>query len=214
MSLMWPVLQKFVAAVLATVYSSDADVLADKHIASWCHEMQSQTGGQMTSFPDITTVEGLVDAVTLCIHIASPQHNSVNYLQCYYQSFVPNKPASLSSPLPTSLPELLAYKEKDLIRALPVKDEKVWLMSSQLPYLLSYSVSEDQTLVQYAKNLEDECREKKGEKWGCVEMAAKGLYEDLLELGVRFNENSERMDDRILPYDVMNPTELAVSVLI
>ena len=41
-------------------------------------------------------------------------HNSVNYLQCYYQSFVPAKPASLMAPLPRTLEELINYTEQDI----------------------------------------------------------------------------------------------------
>jgi len=42
----------------------------------------------MPSFPELNTLEELVSTVVMCIHIASPQHNSVNYLvreleQCF-----------------------------------------------------------------------------------------------------------------------------------
>jgi hypothetical protein len=121
------------------------------------------------------------------------------------------------APLPQSLEALMAYTEKDMINALPVKDSQVWLMSSQLPYMLSYSVAEDQTLLNYARELEDEAREKKSldaKKWNSIEAASKSLYDDLLDLGVKFNGHSQQMDDQIVAYRVMDPTKLAVSVLI
>lgn len=132
-------------------------------------------------------------------------------------SFVPNKPASFMAPLPRSLEALMAYTEKDMVNALPVKDSQVWLMSSQLPYMLSYSVAEDQTLLSYARELEDEARQKKAldtRKWESIEVASKSLYDDLLDLGVKFNGHSQQMDDQIVAYRVMDPTKLAVSVLI
>ena len=214
MSLMWPVLCKFVASMLRTVYQSDAEVEQDASVASWCAEMQSPTGGQMTSFPDIKTFDELTNAVAMCIHLASPQHSSINYLQCYYMAFVPSKPACLMSPVPTTLRELQQFTEADMLAALPIKDHQIWLKSSQLPYLLSYAVTEEQTLVSYARSLEAQARAEKGEKWEELQFAAKTFYDDLMQLGIAFNANSQAMDDSIVAYNVMDPTELAVSILI
>lgn len=214
MNLMWPVLQSFISSVLKVFYLSDADVEKDPAIASWSTEMRSPQGGQLSSFPKIKTLDDLTNAVVMCIHIASPQHNAVNYLQDYYMSFVPSKPASLMSPLPNSIEDLNAYREPDMMAALPVNDPRVWLMSSQLPYLLSYRVAEDQTLLNYAESLCKLSSQKTGDEWKSVSEAAKVFYADLLELGARFRKNSEEMDRDVVPYHVMDPTELAVSVLI
>ena len=159
---MWPVLYKFVWNMLSTVYKSDDDVMGDEAVQNWRAEMQSPTGDQMSSFPDIRTMEELTGAVMMCIYIASPQHNSVNYLQSYYMSFVPNKPACLMAPLPTRLSQLMQYGEREMMNALPVKDPRVYVMCSQLPHLLSEPVAEDQTLVAYARTLQMEARTKKG----------------------------------------------------
>jgi hypothetical protein len=215
---MWQVIHDFVSSVLATVYKTDVDVAADKSVASWCAEMHSSTGGQMLSFPHVSTIEDLTNAVGMCIHIACPQHNSVNYLQCYYMSFVPNKPASLMASLPTRLEDLMRYKEKDIVAALPEENHQIWLLSSQLPYLLSYAAAEDQTLVNYAQALQDEAKAKGAngdrEKWVQIQASAKTFYDDLLSLGEKFNENSQQLDDTTVPYHVMDPTKLAVSILI
>ncbi len=211
---MWEVLHKFVFSVLSTVYKTDFDVVADNSVASWCAEMHSPTGGQMGTFPDIKSIDDLANAVVMCIHTASPQHNSVNYLQCYYMSFVPNKPGCLNTPLPATLEALLKLKEEDIVAALPVHDEQVWLLSSQLPYLLSYGVAEDQTLMNYAQQLVEEAKEKEGDGWREIGRAAAALNSDLWQLGVVFNKHSEEMDDKIVAYNVMDPTELAVSILI
>ena len=65
------------------------------------HKSANDGGANLKSFPTLSTVNELVDCVTMCIHIASPQHMAVNYLQNYYQSFVVNKPACMYRPLPT-----------------------------------------------------------------------------------------------------------------
>lgn len=214
MSLMWAVLYKFVGNMLATVYQNDDDVMDDKAVQDWCAEMQSPTGGQMSSFPDIRTMDELTCAVVMCIHIASPLHSSVNCLQSYYMSFIPNKPACLMSPLPATLSQLMHYGERDMMAALPIKDPRIWMMSSQVPYLLSESVADDQTMAVYAQTLQAEARMKKGPKWQQVEKSAAEFHSDLMGLTEDFRNNSEQMDDKVMPYDVMDPAELAVGILI
>ncbi len=169
----------------------------------------------MPSFPALTTIDELTNAVVMCIHIASPLHNSVNYLQCYYMSFVPAKPSCLMAPLPRTISELMNYTEIEVIHALPVTNPQVWLLGSQLPYLLSYGVSDDQTLFSYAKMLEEEARAKDGHQWRGIEVAAANFHHDLLTLSELFLGNGTEIDDRAGPrYNVMDPTEMAVSILI
>ncbi len=43
--------------------------------------------------------------------------SDVNYLQDYYQCFVPNKPSCLCKPLPLTIEELNAYTEEHLVQA-------------------------------------------------------------------------------------------------
>jgi hypothetical protein len=211
MILMWRVLRTFVSSVLATVYTTDAQVANDRHIKYWHANMSGASEGQMSSFPIITTIDGLTDAVTMCIHIASPQHTAVNYLQDYYQSFVINKPPALFSPLPTSLAALQAYQEPDLVQALPVNNLREWLLASHLPHLLSFRVAEDQNLVNYAVSVA-QLAEQKGETE--IAAAAKKLFSDLMQLTAVFERNSKEMDDQTFPYEVMDPKVTASSILI
>ncbi|KAJ8060800.1 hypothetical protein OCU04_009884 [Sclerotinia nivalis] len=223
MSILWPILFKFVSSMLATYYTGDADVAKDTCVSTWCNEMQSPMGGQMSTFPRIRTLDELTNAITMCIHIASPQHNAINYPQNYYMSFIPNKPPSLQQPLPGSLSALQRYKEVDVINSLPVNDPSVWIQASQLPYLLSYRVAEDQTLSAYARELRDATINPRGRFAGPgdtgrrtegVRRAAEKLLLDLDVAARKFKENSEAMSEGIAPYYVMDPGELAVSVLI
>jgi hypothetical protein len=104
MSLMWPVLRKFVASHISKAYEGrDSNVVADAELSAFCAEMRG--AARITSFPDVKTVEDLIDMVnsvslhlmipidqifsqvTMCIHIAAPQHTAVNYLQVNQRSY-------------------------------------------------------------------------------------------------------------------------------
>ncbi|KIY02439.1 uncharacterized protein Z520_02578 [Fonsecaea multimorphosa CBS 102226] len=211
MILMWQILRKFVSAVLAIDIHSDEQVAKDDQIGDWTKEMQSDDGGQMKSFPVIKTFEDLVDAVTMCIHIASPQHTAINYLQAYYQTFVISKPSALFSPLPKSLDDLKAYEEEDMVAAYPIKHAREWLLASHIPWLLSYRVAEEQNLLNFAlstaklASLNNQTQ---------LAAAAAQLYADLMEMAEVFKKNSKDMDDQTKPYDVMDPEATAVSILL
>ncbi|KAL9113189.1 MAG: hypothetical protein Q9187_007648, partial [Circinaria calcarea] len=210
-SLLWKVLRTFVSSVLATHFTSDDQVTRDSSIAAWVAEMRGASGANIKSFPEIKTIDELVDAVVMCIHIASPQHTAVNYLQEYYQSFVINKPPALCAPPPNSLQTLRAYKESDLMKALPVNRPREWLLASHLPHLLSYKVAEDQNLLNYAVSLA-KISALKGDS--AVASAATTLYTQLVECIEIFKQNSKDMDDNTIPYDVLDPVATAISILI
>jgi hypothetical protein len=133
---MWFKIHSFVAEMLGIHYgkgsAADQAVLADESVQNWVKVMRAPAGPQGTggaalkTFPTISTLPELVDAVTMCIHLASPQHTAVNYLQNYYQSFVINRPPCLYRPLPTSRDELDHYKERDLVEALPMNHPRDW----------------------------------------------------------------------------------------
>ncbi len=78
-SRMWDIIRKFVQTVLQESYpGGDAQVANDRSISAFYQEVRSRSGGQLSSFPDIKTLDELIDFVTMCIHIASPQHTAVN----------------------------------------------------------------------------------------------------------------------------------------
>jgi len=208
---MWQVLRKFVEAVILIDIHSNEQVASDKQIQAWTQEMRSDEGGQLKSFPEIKTIADLVDAVTMCIHIASPQHTAINYLQSYYQAFVPNKPSALFAPLPKSLDELKAYKEQNLVGAYPIKHAREWLLGSHVPHLLSYRVAEDQNLLNFALSAAKLATLNKQDQ---LAAAAAQLYADLMQLVDVFKKNSKDLDDQKKSYDVMDPKVTAVSILL
>lgn len=228
--LMWQVLRKFVKTFLANGgqdFDTDARVAADQDIKRWCDEMRSKDGGQLESWPEIKTVDQLVDCVTMCIYIASPLHTAVNYLQEYYQSYVVNRAPAVCAPLPTSLQQLKGFQEADLMASLPINRPKEWLLASHLVHLLNFRVAEDQNLLNYAVSLyhitAPESAGGSGE--ANLRAAAKSLVDDLTTLGDTkdglgnvipgvLSKISDSLDAQEMPYRVLQPIDTAVSILI
>jgi len=215
MFLMWNAIRRFVAKMISIQFKTDAEVANDKFIEAWCRELQSKDGGQITTFPTITTIDSLVDAVTMCIHIASPQHTAVNYLQNYYQAFVINKPPALFTPLPSTLTDLKKYTELDLVKALPIGRQRQWLLASTIPWLLSFRPADENNLINYAASLWNLYKYKTEAEHGPdIKMCAESFYNDLRELVFTFRKNSQGMSDGTIPYVVMDPANTAVAILI
>ncbi|KAJ4480259.1 lipoxygenase [Lentinula aciculospora] len=209
-SQMWNIIRKFVGTVLAKEYvGGDREVLSDGSIADFCDEVRAHDGGQLTSFPEIKTLDELIDFVTMCIHIAAPQHTAVNCLQQYYQTFVPNKPSALHSPLPESLLDLRSFTEDDVLAALPLKQPRDWLLMAQVPYLLSFEVPEDSTILHYAETASNSKSTP-----DIIRTAARALKADLETFIHTVEQNSRELDDQQTPYLVLDPSQTAISILI
>ncbi|KAJ5968213.1 hypothetical protein N7501_004461 [Penicillium viridicatum] len=190
----------------------DKKVEADISIRKWWQEMQAPSGADLRSFPEIKTFEQLVDCVTMCIHIASPQHTAVNYLQDYYQGFVINKPSCLFAPPPTSLKDLLAYTETDLIKALPIGYTREWLLSSHVPYLLSFKPDEKkETLIGCIESARALVHDKESPEYKVLD----NFWNELGKSAKEFQQYAdEKWDAKDIPYTVLKPKFNAVSILI
>ena len=210
---MWQTIRKFVASMIGvSKFSQDAAVATDPQIRSWCSQVQTQ--GQIPTFPSIQTTPQLIDAITMCIHIASPQHTAVNYLQNFYMGFVPSKPACLYTPLPTTREALGRIREEDLLRALPVGHQREWLLATQIPWLLSFKPAEEANLFTYSDSLYSLLRKKSGATDREKVQIARVFHEDLRGLIEVFKRNSDAMTKDTVPYIVMTPSSTAVSILI
>ncbi|KAF8426064.1 lipoxygenase [Tirmania nivea] len=211
MNLMWQKLRCFVAGYLSAFpeYDTDEDIAQDDEIAYWCSEIRGPLRGNLKLFPTIKTRDELIDALTMCIHIASPQHTAINYLQRYYMSLVINKPPAFCTPLPDSLKTLEGYGQQQLFDALPVRKQwaQQYMLASHLPWLLSYQVASAQNLINYAITLASFST-------GKVQEAAKQFEADLYSLKKQFDEHNTQLDDKQLNYSVMDPELTAVSILI
>ncbi|KAK0619383.1 lipoxygenase [Immersiella caudata] len=209
---LWGVLRKYVQTMLEIHYPNDAKVAADQALQDWSNEVK--TAAHMPSFPEIKTVDSLVDAITMCIHIAAPFHSAVNYLQSFYQIFVINKPPSLCSPPPATLDQLKGYKEPNLVAALPINRQRQWLLSAQVPWLLSFKVEDERSLINFAASQWSVYKYKKEQADVKIRDASQTLYTDLQGLQKTFFYNSAGMDKGSIPYMVLDPGLTAVSILI
>ncbi|KAL2175190.1 lipoxygenase [Thermothelomyces heterothallicus CBS 202.75] len=205
-------IRAYVKAMLHIRFPSDGDVAADEDIQRWVNE--TKTAAHMPTFPEIKTLDALVDAVTMCIFIASPFHTAINYLQNFYQAFVIAKPPALCTAPPTTLEELQEYKEHDLIAALPINRQRQWLLAAQVPWLLSFKVEPDRSLLNYAASQWYVHKYKRGEDDVRIKKASERLYSDLQRMQKTFFRNSLAMDRGSIPYMVLDPGLTAVSILI
>jgi hypothetical protein len=218
---MWYKIRAYVEEMLKIKYNSadaDAEVADDVHIRGWYTEMQTsptERGAGLKTFPTIKTLNDLIDAVTMCIHLASPQHTSVNYLQNYYQAFVVNKPPCLYTKPPASIAELRAYTEDDLVRALPINHTQEWLLASHIPYLLSFKPGDKESLIIYAASKYHVYKFKHSETELKVKDAAARFYKSLASSEIEFKKYAEDADESdVIMYDVLSPSWNAVSILI
>ncbi|KAK0727514.1 lipoxygenase [Lasiosphaeria miniovina] len=209
---LWEVLRAYTKSMLLLSHPTDKSVAGDKYLQDWAKEVQ--TSAFMPSFPDIKTVDQLVDAVTMCIHVASPFHSAVNYLQNFYQVFVAAKPPALCQAPPTSLEQLKAFKESDLVAALPINRQRQWMLAAQLPWLLSFKVDDERSLMNYAVSQWNVYKYKKAPADQKVKEASEALYVGLQGLRKTFFFNSTGMDKGSIPYMVLDPGFTAVSILI
>ncbi|KAF5123430.1 putative linoleate 9S-lipoxygenase 3 [Metarhizium anisopliae] len=208
---MWSCIREYVMTMLRTYYKDDKMVQQDQRLMDWSKEVQ--TNGFIKTFPTIGTLDQLCDAVTMSIHIAAPFHTAVNYLQNFYQAFVLAKPPCLCSKMPENVKDLNKYTEKNLVDALPIGRQRQWLLSVQIPWLLSFKVPSDRSLITFAQS---QWRAHYGNDRADQEIRAisKRFYNELRKLEVEFLATSHAMDDGSIPYMVMDPTNTAVSILI
>lgn len=217
---MWYKIRSYVKSMLLLRYCGedpDLRVRQDQDVQNWSQEMRASVqdkGANMKTFPEFQTLDDLIDAITMCIHIASPQHTSVNYLQNYYQAFVVNKPPCFYTAPPTSREQLQAYTEPDLVAALPMNHPHEWLLASHVPYLLSFKPGDKESLIIYAASKYQIYKFKAGTRNEAVADAAARFYRDLAESEGEFKAYGEDTDDGTVVYNVLSPSWNAVSILI
>lgn len=112
--LVWDAISQWVNNYLRVYYLSDGDVRGDTELAGWVSDVT--TNGLVARFPAITSIQQLVDVVTMLIFSASVQHSAVNFPQWPYLSYVPAAPGFSAMPLPSAG---VAYTEDDWLAMLP-----------------------------------------------------------------------------------------------
>ncbi|KAF7557089.1 hypothetical protein G7Z17_g908 [Cylindrodendrum hubeiense] len=211
---MWNTIRTYVKTMLLIEYDEKVvgkRVQDDDTLKKWTTEIR--TGGWIKTFPDINTLDDLCDAVTMSIHIAAPFHTAVNYLQNFYQAFVIAKPPALCQPLPVNLAELNAYTERSLVAALPCGRQRQWLLSVQVPWLLSFKVPDERSLLSFAQS-QWHTHRRGDDNDKKIAKASEDLYNNLQKLIKEYVLTSRGMDKDSIPYTVLDPGNTAVSILI
>jgi len=209
---MWSTIHGYVKKIIGHYYKNDAAVCADRYLKNFVNELRggdgvSTEGGHLPQFPVLDTVPKLIDAITMCIHIAAPQHTAVNYLQQLYLSFIPNRPGSLYTPPASSLSQLKSIGEKEVMDALPLNDPFKWMLMAQVPYLLSEEVKRGESMVDYAETVAKHYNP-------VVAAAGEVLRRDIHELGKTFRKMSKENDDKVTEYSVLYPNLMAAAIVI
>lgn len=111
------------------------------------------------------------------------------------------------------------------MNSLPINRPQEWLLASHLVHLLNFRVAEDQNILNYAVSLYHLSAPGTGSGETHIQDAAKTLVDDLIELGDTkdnvgnvipgvLSRISDALDNQELPYDVLQPVDTAVSILI
>ena len=80
--LIWNAINKWVSAYVTTWYANDNDVKADRELQAWGADIASPSWGKVNNFGNGQGFDGianLVEAVTMTIFTAGPQHAAINF---------------------------------------------------------------------------------------------------------------------------------------
>lgn len=105
--LVWSAIERWVRAYVGLYYASDADVAKDTALRQWSAELVSEDGGRVRGFGEdgqgrLTTVEYLVQALTMIVFTSSAQHAAVNFAQAGLMTFTPLAPGAAYRAAPLS----------------------------------------------------------------------------------------------------------------
>ena len=142
----WDALGEYALSIIDQYYSTDAAVVADKEVQSFCQDVHDngfpgygKNAVNGHDFPEsISTKAVLAEICTLIMFTGSAQHAAVNFGQYSTYSFVPNSPFTLHSPPPTKKG---STSYQSLMKALPNETETQSTIAT-ISTLSSYSPDE------------------------------------------------------------------------
>lgn len=112
--LVWSAIEDWVEDYVRIYYESDSDVLGDTELTAWVHEVSSI--GKINGFRPVTSVDQLIEVITMAIYTASAYHASVNYPQAHLMTYAPASAGMMSTPPPATVE---GHTEADWIKMLP-----------------------------------------------------------------------------------------------
>ncbi len=117
--LYWPVIQNFVRSYLELYYPNDNAIVHDKNLQDWVEELVDPNRGNIRGLltgARLTTVDELVEILSILLFTAGPQHASVHFPQTEYFTFIPGYPGAPYKP-PSADPSQLPPQQ--LLDSLP-----------------------------------------------------------------------------------------------
>lgn len=117
--LYWDAIHQWVSDYVRLYYPSDQDVQRDVELSQWRRELTAQDGGRVSGLDSLSTVDELINTLTLILYTCSVQHAAVNFPQYDLMSYVPNMPLAAYSPPPT---QTSGATMQDFLNMLPPMD--------------------------------------------------------------------------------------------
>ncbi len=109
---LWDAIRDWVASYIAVFYPGDGTVHNDAALQRWSGLVRAQDGGRVATFPELRSVETLVDALAAIMYAASVMHAAGNFPQASITAYTPLAPGAGYAPVE---------------QALAVADEAQWL---------------------------------------------------------------------------------------
>ncbi|KAJ0067862.1 hypothetical protein NL108_011445 [Boleophthalmus pectinirostris] len=198
--LMWNIIHRFVSGIIKYYYKNDSEVCKDEELQNyigdiWTHGFLSKPdSGIPNSF---STVEQVVEFVTMVMFTCSAQHSAVNTGQLDLGGWMPNFPTTLKLSPPSTKG---TADEQTLLQTLP--DVNTTVHGLTVLWLLSTQSSDFVAIGDYPQELftEDECRE-----------LIKDFQNNLRDLDYVIDRRNK---DLPLPYTYMQPKQMENSVAI
>lgn len=104
--LVWNALEDYVSKYIGIYYKSNRDIREDFELQNWFQTLRkpvNEGGLGIVSLPaNLTNRDQLIDILTIMIFTAAPQHSAIAWIQYQYMAFIPNMPAALYQPIPTT----------------------------------------------------------------------------------------------------------------
>lgn len=103
---LWNCIGKYVSIVVDKSYADDGAIATDAALQAWVAELRDPQRADIPGFPEIRTKEALAAALQTVIWSVSAAHSCVNFPQYEFLKYVPNRPDSLTAPMPPGTDEI------------------------------------------------------------------------------------------------------------
>ena len=183
------VIKKYMQGLVWSIYSDEGALLRDPEIRAWLPECMASLGWQNVP-PAIHSRDTLVDVLAVIINTCSARHAAMNNPHFDMRGFIPNNPAVLTRPVPTSREADLS--DQEIANALPTYDQAV--VQAGFFHSISIPSPPDRMLGKYSSSFMRGFPQAKF----CIEM----FQQDLLSLSAAIKERNKLLPQ---PYPYQDP---------